>query len=133
MIEVIKSKKGNIIAIILKRKIEPEGVTFYTPSSFSQQLGLLKHKKGSVIRAHMHIPKARRVEITQEVLHIKRGQAKIFLYDEKRKHIASRTLYPGDTILLAAGGHGIEILKDCLILEVKQGPYTDPSEKEYFE
>jgi len=133
MVEEIRSKKGSLIAIILRRNINPKETSFYTPSVFSQQLGLLKHKKGNIIKAHMHIPRARKVEITQEVLHIKRGRADIFLYDEDRKYMTKRTLSAGDTILLAAGGHGLEILQDSLILEIKQGPYTDKTEKEYFE
>ncbi len=133
MVEEIKSKKGDIIAIIIKHDVDPEGVVFYTPSAFSQQLGLLKHKKGSKIRAHMHLVRAREVKYTQEVLHIKKGKIKVYLYDDERKHIGTRTLHEGDTILLAFGGHGIEVVEDSLILEVKQGPYTDPSEKEFFE
>ncbi|MGB2661612.1 MAG: WbuC family cupin fold metalloprotein [Candidatus Omnitrophota bacterium] len=132
MIEEIRSKKGNVIAIILKRHAYPEKTTFYTPSAFSQQLGLLNHKKGGKIRPHMHIPISRHVEITQEVLHIKKGKLKILLYDEDRNYMEDRMLEEGDTVLLAAGGHGFEILEDSIILEVKQGPYTDESEKEYF-
>lgn len=131
MVEEIKSKAGSIIAIILRREDEPEGINFYTPSIFSQQLGLLNHKKGNKIKPHMHMPRSREVMITQEVLHVNKGKVSITLYDENKKNIATKVLSIGDTILLAGGGHGLEMLEDSLILEVKQGPYTDPSEKEY--
>jgi hypothetical protein len=33
-------------------------------------------------------------------------------------------LNSGDTILLASGGHGFEMLEDTEMLEIKQGPYS---------
>ena len=36
-----------------------------------------------------------------------------------------RILASGDVILLASGGHGIDIIKDAEIIEVKQGPYIN--------
>ena len=41
-------------------------------------------------------------------------------------------MYPGDVILLAHGGHKIEVLEDAEILEVKQGPYAGPNDKTHF-
>lgn len=133
MLEIIRSGKGSIIAIILRRRLRPKEITFYTPPEFSQQLGLLRHKKGYFIRPHQHKILHREVAITQEVLHIRRGKIKVLLYDEDRRHIATRILKTGDSILLAAGGHGVKVLKETLMLEVKQGPYpgSNDMDKEY--
>lgn len=131
MAEYIKSKNGTLIAIILPRQMSTKGVTFFTPPDFSQQVGLLKHKKGSAIKPHLHKVIKRKVAVTQEVLHIKKGRICVILYDEKKKYVARRILKSGDTILLANAGHGIEVLEDSLILEVKQGPYAGIDDKEY--
>jgi cupin fold WbuC family metalloprotein len=131
MAEFIKSKRGTLIAVILPRKLTSKGVTFFTPPDFSQQVGLLKHKKGSIIKAHLHKVVHRKVTITQEVLHIKKGKIAVYLYDERKRHVATRILKSGDTILLANAGHGIKILEESLILEVKQGPYAGVDDKEY--
>ena len=131
MIENIKSKKGNLIAIIIRRKASTEGVEFFTPPDFSQQVGLLGHKKGSFIKPHVHKIVHRKVAITQEVLHVKKGKIAVLLYDETKKRIATRILKSGDTIILASAGHGIKVLQECLILEVKQGPYAGVDDKEY--
>lgn len=131
MVEYIKSKKGNLIAIILPKYIDTKGATFFTPPDFSQQVGLLRHPKGAKVKPHAHKLVKRRIERTQEVLHIKKGKISVFLYDEKRKYLTTRILKQGDTILLAGGGHGIEVLENSLILEIKQGPYAGVDDKEY--
>lgn len=131
--ECIKSRKGNIIAIIIRAKEKPNGLKFFTPPSFSQQVGLLRHKKGSTVKPHVHKLIKRKVEITQEVLYIKEGRVALYLYDEARKHIATRVLKSGDTVILASAGHGIKVLQESLILEVKQGPYAGADDKEYLE
>lgn len=131
MAEFIKSKKGNLIAIILPEHTDTKGATFFTPPDFSQQVGLLRHSKGVKVKPHAHKLVKRKIEITQEVLHIKKGRIAVFLYDEKKKYLATRILRKGDTILLAGGGHGIEVLQNSLILEVKQGPYAGVDDKEY--
>ena len=131
MIENIKSKKGNLIAIVIRRRASSEGVEFFTPPDFSQQVGLLRHKKGSFVKPHVHKIVHRKVAITQEVLHVKKGKIAVLLYDEAKKHIATRILKSGDTIILASAGHGINVLKESLILEVKQGPYAGIDDKVY--
>jgi hypothetical protein len=42
-------------------------------------------------------------------------------------------LYTGDVILLAAGGHGFEMLEDSQIIEIKQGPYVGEEDKIRFQ
>lgn len=129
--EYIKSKKDNIIAIIIRERDEFEGINFFTPSDFSQQVGLLNHKKGSIVKPHVHKLIERKVEITQEVLFIKKGKIALYLYDEKNKHLATRYLKKGDTVILASAGHGIKVLQESLIFEVKQGPYAGADDKKY--
>ena len=122
---------GKIMAIILRRDVESESVRFYTPPDFSQQLGLLVHPKGKVIRPHIHKLIAREVTVTQEVLIIQKGEIELDLYDEKGTKIKTCVLSEGDTVLLAHGGHGLRVLEDARIIEVKQGPYVGFDDKEY--
>ncbi len=122
---------GKIMAIILRRDVESESVRFYTPPDFSQQLGLLVHPKGKVIRPHVHRLIAREVTVTQEVLIIQKGKIELDLYDEKGTKTKTCVLSEGDTVLLAHGGHGLRVLEDARIIEVKQGPYVGFDDKEY--
>jgi len=125
---------GTLIALIIRPNFSAKSTTFFTPPTFSQQLGYLKHTKGNIIKPHKHKISPRQVQYTQEVLFIKKGKLKVDLYNDEKKYITSQILNEGDLIFLAFGGHGFEIIEDSEIIEVKQGPYIDPkSDKDRFE
>lgn len=125
---------GKLIAIIVRSNYTLNKVVFFSPPDFSQQLGYLPHKKGSIIKSHIHKKIDRKVTLTQEVLFIKKGRILVNLYTEDKKHIASRELSTGDVIFLCSGGHGFKALEDIEMIEVKQGPYSDKgNDKEVFE
>lgn len=80
----------------------------------------------------MHHTVHREVKYTQEVLFIKKGKLRVDFYDENMIYLESVLLTAGDTILLAAGGHGFKVLEDVEIIEVKQGPYVESRDKTRF-
>ena len=122
-----------IVAIILRSTLSVSGVEFFTPSEFSQQLGILVHPKGKTVKPHKHKQIKRDIIQTQEVLLVVQGKVKIDLYSADFKQIATVVLGAGDTILLSSGGHGIEIIEDARIIEIKQGPYAGAEDKDYLE
>jgi len=127
-------RDGNeILAIVVKHSFSREGIAFFTPDDFSQQLAYMKHKEGKVIRPHVHNFVKREVHFTQEVLFIKRGRLKVELYSNGRHPIKSFVLEAGDVILLSSGGHGFEVLEEIEMIEVKQGPYAGENDKSYLE
>ena len=117
------------LAIIIRANYKEDGIRFFTPGEFSQQLGYMKRPKGYVIEPHIHKHVERKVFYTQEVLLIKSGVVRVDFYDKLQNYLESRTLQKGDVILLASGGHGFEILQDAEIIEVKQGPYISENDK----
>lgn len=121
-----------IYAIIVRNSFRADGISFFTPESFSQQLAYMKHPVGKIIEPHVHNPVQREVFYTQEVLFLKRGRLRVDFYDEDRNYLESRTLEAGDVILLASGGHGFEALEEIEMIEVKQGPYAGESDKTRF-
>ncbi|MCK4650928.1 hypothetical protein KAT08_02010 [Candidatus Babeliales bacterium] len=131
MIEEIKDK-GSIIAIIVRSNYKKDGISFFTPNSFSQQLAFMAHPAENTISPHVHNPVSREVCLTQEVLFIKKGKLRVDFYDNEKIYLESRILSEGDVILLAAGGHGFEVLEDVEMFEVKQGPYTGDKDKTRF-
>jgi hypothetical protein len=54
------------------------------------------------------------------------------VYDAEERVIAEVELRKGDGVMLLAGGHGIRMLADTSLLEIKQGPYGGPAEKRRF-
>lgn len=122
-----------MIAIIIYAEYRSEGIEFFTPNNFSQQLAAMHRPKGYRIPAHMHKPVPRNVRYTQETLFIKSGRIKVNFYDEGKCFLESRTLKTGDVILLVSGGHDFVMLEDTEMIEVKQGPYAGEDDKERFE
>jgi len=112
-----------IIALILRRGYDMDGVNFITSKDEPIQLGILKHQCGTKIRPHVQKNQPRTISEVQEVLHIEYGKVEAEFYERDGKKVASAILNSGDTILLLSGGHGFNILEDSKIIEVKQGPY----------
>ena len=123
---------GIVLAIIIKNNFHEEGVTFFTPDDFSQQLAFMKHPKGRVIDAHVHNIVTREVKFTKEILFIKKGKLRVDFYNEDKLYLKTRILEQGDVILLAEGGHGFKALDDLEMIEVKQGPYLGDDDKTTF-
>ncbi len=122
-----------LLAIIIRHNFEKNGIEFFTPDDFSQQLAYMKRPKDYVIPPHVHNPVLREVHLTQEVLFIKSGKVRVDFYDDDKNYLESTTVEAGDVILLAHGGHGFEMLEESEIIEVKQGPYAGEMDKVRFE
>ncbi len=131
MIEEIRSQ-GNLLALILRFEYNSEGIQFFTPNHFSQQLGYMNQPKGFVIQPHIHNFVNRDVQLTQEVLFIKSGRVKMDIFNLEKEFIQSTVLNKGDTVLLAAGGHGFTMLEQAEIIEVKTGPHLGEKDKTRF-
>jgi len=120
---------GQIFAIIIDKDFHKDGIEFFTPDHFSQQLAYMQRPKGYVIEPHIHNPVKREVFLTKEVLLIRSGKVRVDFYDDEKIYIESCVLNAGDVILLAFGGHGFEMLEESEIIEVKQGPYAGEHDK----
>jgi hypothetical protein len=132
MVEQIKVKE-KLLAVIISHEFCEPGVHFFTPSDLSQQMAYMRHPAGREISPHVHNPVPREVRFTQEVLFIRKGKLRVDFYDDERNYLESRILEGGDTILLATGGHGFEVLEEVEMIEVKQGPYAGDQDKTRFE
>jgi len=123
---------AQVFAIVLRKEYSEPGPSFFTPGEFSQQLGMLVHKKGKIVKRHRHKLVRREIFRTQEILVLLEGKIKVDLYNDKAKKLKTVILDSGDSILLARGGHKVKVLEDAKIIEVKQGPYAGFDDKEFF-
>ncbi|MCJ7564321.1 MAG: hypothetical protein MUP52_07005 [Candidatus Aminicenantes bacterium] len=130
LIRIAKGK--DIYAIVLRREYANSGPNFFTPGEFSQQLGMLIHPKGKIVKRHRHKLVKREIFRTQEVLVLLEGKIRVELFDDEGDKLKTLILKPGDAILLAQGGHKVKVLEDAKIIEVKQGPYAGFDDKEFF-
>ena len=124
---------GKILGVIIRANFKQDGIAFFTPDTFSQQLGYMNRPDNYVIAPHVHNLVERKVELTQEVLIVRSGKVRVDFYDEMRNYIESRIIQKGDVCLLANGGHGFKVLEQAEMIEVKQGPYCGEMDKVRFE
>ena len=125
--------KTTELALIIRRSFRKDGIEFFTPSTYSQQIGYMNRPVGYVIPPHVHNPVQREVQYTKEVLFIRSGRVRVDFYSEAQDYLESTVLEAGDVILLAYGGHGFEMLEPTEMIEVKQGPYAGDRDKTRFE
>ncbi len=125
--------QGKLLAIIIRKDFKKDGIEFFTPDDFSQQLAYMKRPANHVIVPHVHNVVKREVQFTNEVLVIKKGKIRVDFYDDDKKYLQSSLLQAGDVILLAFGGHGFETLEECEMIEVKQGPFVGDLDKMRFD
>lgn len=122
-IETIKYK-GKILCHIFRKKIKSKGTRFLTPDSYTLQLGLLEHPRGTILKDHGHNNRIKyKVDTTQEFLFIQKGRVKVTYFTDEWQKVASKILTSGDFLLHISGGHGFKILNKARMIEIKQGPY----------
>lgn len=123
---------GEAIAYIIRAEKAPERTSFVTPDDFKQQVGFIVYPKGGHIARHIHKPLERHLVGTSEVLLVRKGLLEVDFYNDRKDYLETRELREGDLILLVSGGHGFRCREDTVLLEIKQGPYIGPDEKEKF-
>ena len=129
----IRDAEGSLLALVVRSTFRVDGLSFLTEDSSVLQVGYMTRPTGDVIVAHVHEPLIRKIVGTQEVLVIQEGMVRLDLFSQSQKYIASVTLNKGDLVLLSEGGHGIEVLEEARIIEVKQGPFAEGKDKARFE
>src|SRR3989337_2376763 len=113
--------KNSVLELIIRADFIKDGIEFFTPDDYSQQLAYMNSPAGYKITPHIHNKVQREVFHTQEVLFIKKGKVKINFYDDGQRCIDTRILKTGDVILLASGGHGFTMLESTEMIEVTRG------------
>jgi|TARA_A100001011_G_scaffold287086_1_gene297948 mannose-6-phosphate isomerase-like protein (cupin superfamily) len=123
---------GTKLALIVRKDFQASGIEFFTPNTYTLQLGYMNRPAGYSIEPHLHNSVSREVTHTNEVLFVKSGKVKITFYNNDKEFVRDVVLVGGDVILLIEGGHGFEMLEPTEMLEVKQGPYVGEKDKTRF-
>lgn len=124
---------GGLLAIVVRDAFRGGQYNFLTPDDFPMQLGVNFYAPGQRIQPHVHVETRREVTEQQELLFLKRGRAVLHLYTPERVLAHDVELGSGDCVLLASGGHGLDILEEAQLIEAKQGPYLGVGEKIKFD
>ena len=131
---VIYGISGELMAIFVPSNARTSGIKFLTSSENNFQIGLMSRSRSTPVLLHAHNPVVREIIGTQEFLWVRRGNATVRISETiaPKKDIYIK-MKEGDSILLASCSHAIDFEGDCEILEVKQGPYNQSSDKKYNE
>ncbi len=119
-------------ALVMDHFFHNEGISFLTSGKELLEMGYMSHPAGHNIVPHYHIPVERRIHGTMEVIYVKLGLIEIDFYDEKNILVGTILLGQGDWVLLLKGGHGIRVIQDAVLIEVKNGPYVGIQDKVKF-
>jgi hypothetical protein len=134
MIEYIQAPPNidggeGLLAIVIHcpKDKEPRtaGAQFVTDKEQPLQLGVISYKAGQSVNAHVHYPRVRVIERTQEVLFIRSGIVTVYIYTGCGELVRFVTLKRGDCVMFVAGGHGLYSYDNAEIIEVKTGGYID--------
>ncbi|KKR34286.1 MAG: hypothetical protein UT63_C0003G0002 [Candidatus Gottesmanbacteria bacterium GW2011_GWC2_39_8] len=116
--------KDKEIAMVFRGNMELEGIKFFTDEMNPFQIGIHNRPKGVKLNPHIHkMAHALVIKTIQEVLFVQRGKIRVNLFTKAGEKIQSVVLVKGDSILLMGEAHGVDILEDSYIFEIKQGPY----------
>ncbi|TAN44592.1 MAG: hypothetical protein EPN26_16695 [Rhodospirillales bacterium] len=125
--------QGKLLGLIVRAAPSPERTTFLTENSLPFQAGFVVYPKGGAVVPHVHHPVERCLSSTCEALLVRQGSCWVDFYDDQRRLSESRRLGQGDLVILYEGGHGVRMPdEDCVLFEIKQGPYPGIDEKERF-
>ena len=132
MSEIIKHN-DLLLGMIIRVSDEKDGLNFFTPDEFQQQIGILKLPKDHRFQPHIHNEIKREIFFTYETLVIRKGKLRVDFYDTDKKYLFSDIVSSGDILLLAEGGHGFKVLEEIDFVEVKQGPFLGEKDKLKFD
>ena len=121
-----------VYAILASIDDTKEGSEWFGNQFESLQASRMKYPAGKNFRVHHHILNPRTIKRTQESFVVVRGKIAVDVYDNKATLIGTLEASQGDAVFVYRGGHGIRIIEDAVVYEIKAGSYSYVSEdKEY--
>ena len=122
-----------VYAILASAKQEAkEGSEWFGSQIESLQAQRMKYPAGKSFRIHHHILNPRTIKRTQESFIVISGRVAVDVYDNKAVLIGTLEAGAGEAIFVYRGGHGVRILEDAVVYEVKAGQWTSVSEDKEF-
>ena len=128
----INDKSNNLLAIIINYDSIDKEKNFVTENSSDFQLASFNLKKDTIIENHYHPNQDRNITTTCEVLVVLDGIIEVTIYDNDLNIVSNEIVSKGGTVALFDGGHGIKVIEDCKLIETKQGPYDESTDKVRF-
>ena len=108
-----------------------KGLGFFGTKDDFIQVMKFRYDTGKVLRNHMHIPRKRTADKTQEILIVFKGKCSLDIFSPEKKKVDSLVLHAGEFYIAYHGGFGGKVLTDdTIMMEIKPGPYNVASDDE---
>lgn len=123
-----------VYAILISSQTVKDGTEWIGAPIESLQASRMKYSEGKSFRVHHHILNPRTIKRTQESFIVISGKLAVDIYDNSRtpKIIGTLEAGPGEAIFVYRGGHGVRIIEDAVVYEVKAGQFSLVSEDKEF-
>ena len=95
--------ENKILAFHHKDADWKKGLDFLTSDDLFIQAGTWWYNQGKILDSHIHNTFERITNITQEVVYVKRGSMKAFLFNERKEFVCDFILKKGVEIVLKVG------------------------------
>lgn len=105
---------------------------FFSETADLLQVGTVRVTSTRPIARHIHTKQERVTYGTSEVLFVLQGTLEVKIFGNNPDQYVSFTAKAGDVFALLEGGHSMTSQTDCLLLEVKNGPYNIEQDKVYY-
>ena len=121
-----------VYALLAPKEDIKEGSEWFGSQIESLQASRMKYKAGKSFRVHHHILNPRTIKRTQECFIVIEGKIAVDIYNNEAQFVGTLEAGPGEAIFVYRGGHGVRMIEDSVVYEVKSGQWTTVSEdKEY--
>jgi hypothetical protein len=117
------SHLGQLVAIIVRANHPVKNLEFFTEEQHPLQVGMHDKPAGLKLAPHVHLSNTKVITEIDEVLYVVSGKIRTTFYTVDGDKIDEAILGAGDFVIQLSQGHGVDILEDAKIFEVKQGPY----------
>ncbi len=122
-IERFSDPSGAELAIVVRGEPTPEKYEFVTAPDLPLQLGKAAYKRGDAVQPHFHLGTPTIDPRVLEFVYIEHGSVELSVFSLGGAPVGKTTLRTGDCALLVQGGHGLAMLEDTRLIELKRGPY----------
>lgn len=128
------SFNDEVYALLAESEDIKDGTKWFGEPFEPLQASRMKYPEGKSFRIHYHTLNPRIIKRTQEAFIVIDGKIAVDIYNKRRICLGTIEAGKGEAIFIYRGGHGIRILEDAIVYEIKAGQFSYVSEdKEFLE